>query len=89
MTNRLDAVVAREYERNGETKTSFKNIGVAFETRNGGWQVLLEAMPAPVDGQFKILLMPPRDRDAAPRGGAPVNPGAALDDEIPFGPEVR
>jgi hypothetical protein len=58
--NRLDALSARE--SNG--KTYWTRIGVAFQSKDGtGWNVLLDAMPAPVDGQFKITLMPPREKN--------------------------
>jgi hypothetical protein len=63
MTERLDALSVRE--SNG--KSYFTKIGVAFKARNGpGYSVLLDAMPAPTDGQFKILLMEPKARDDKP-----------------------
>jgi hypothetical protein len=38
---------------------------VAFKSRTGnGYSLLLDAIPAPTDGQFKILLMEPKPRDA-------------------------
>jgi hypothetical protein len=63
MTNRMDALMAREYESGGEKKSAFTKIGAAFETRNGGWSIILDAIPAPVDGQYKILLMVPKPRE--------------------------
>lgn len=69
---RLDALVARE--SNG--KTYWTRVGVAFQSKDGaGWNLLLDAMPAPVDGQFKITLRPPKDDG---RGSAPA------DDSIPY-----
>lgn len=61
MTERLDAVAVRE--SNG--KSYFTKIGVAFPAKNGsgGYSVLLDAMPAPTEGQFKLLLMVPKPRD--------------------------
>lgn len=92
MTKRLDALMARDYESGGETKTAFTRIGAAFETKAGGWSVILEAMPAPVEGQYKILLMVPKPKDGQRQ--APANQSKAasgdggfsrdLDDEIPF-----
>lgn len=90
---RLDAVAAREYTTGqGETKTSFTRVGVALPTKRGdGYTLLLDAMPAPTEGQFRILLMPPKSRD----GQAPQHPQQAqepggyappLDDSIPFMP---
>ena len=85
MTKRLDAVMAREYQSGGEAKTNFSRIGVAFETRNGGWQLLLDAVPAPIDGQYKILLMEPRQKDQGRSGGQHSKPNFPDDDSsIPF-----
>lgn len=81
MSDRFDALSVREYTASdGETKTSWTRIGVAFKARQGdGYTVLLDAMPAPSDGQYKILLREPKPRDNAPR-----QPAGDLDDEIPF-----
>lgn len=66
MSERLDAVSVRE--SNG--KSYFTRIGVAFPAKKGeGYSVLLDAMPAPVDGQFKILLMVPKPREDRGQGG--------------------
>lgn len=59
---RLEAMTVRE--SNG--KSYWTKIGVAFPAKQGeGYTVLLDAMPAPVEGQFKILLrepLPPREQ---------------------------
>ena len=61
--SRLDALSVRE--SNG--KAYFTKVGVAFPAKNGdGYSVLLDAIPAPVDGQFKIILKTPKERDARP-----------------------
>lgn len=76
MTNRLDALSARE--SNG--KTYWTRVGAAFQSKDGtGWNVLLDAMPAPVDGQFKITLMVPKPRDES--GGGQRQASA---DDIPY-----
>lgn len=76
MTERLDALSARE--SNG--KTYWTKIGVAFASKDGtGWNVLLDAMPAPVDGQFKITLKPPMPKEQSRTAGQ----GGAYDD-APF-----
>ena len=60
MAERLDALSVRE--ANG--KSYFTKIGVAFPNRDGkGWSVLLDAIPAPAEGQFKIMLREPLPRD--------------------------
>jgi len=82
-TTRYDAVAAREYERNGEKKTSFTNIGVAFPMKDrDGFSVRLHAIPAPVDGEYTILLFPPKPRDEQPQQQSSNR--RELDDEIPF-----
>lgn len=90
----LEAKAVREYEKDGETKKQWINLGMAFPHQNGGgWTVLLNAIPAPDQtGQWKIVLLPPRERDdderprrrmdEQPRRPAPARPD--LDDEIPF-----
>jgi hypothetical protein len=62
--DRYDALCVREYTDNhGETKTSWTRVGVAFKARQGdGYTLFLDAMPASVDGQYKIMLRPPRPR---------------------------
>lgn len=66
MTDRLDALSVRE--SNG--KSYFTRVGVAFPSKDGsGWSVLLDAMPAPAEGQFKILLRPPQPKDDRQQGG--------------------
>jgi hypothetical protein len=64
MSQRLDALSVRSYkDGSGQEKASFTRVGVAFPLKNGeGYQVVLDAMPAPQDGQFKILLKPPQER---------------------------
>ncbi len=72
---RLDALTVRE--SNG--KSYWTKIGVAFPAKEGaGFTVLLDAMPAPVEGQFKVLLrepLPPRDQQG--------NAGRPDDDFVP------
>jgi hypothetical protein len=65
VTVRLDALSARE--SNG--KTYWTRVGVAFQSKDGtGWNVLLDAMPASQDGQYKITLMPPKEKtDSGPQ----------------------
>lgn len=60
MSERLDALTVRE--SNG--KSYFTKVGAAFANKDGkGWTVLLDAMPAPVEGQFKIMLRQPLPKD--------------------------
>lgn len=101
MAERLDVLLTREYQAGNETKTAYTKVGVAFATKNGGWSVKMEAMPAPVDGMFNFVLFPPKPRDdnggRQPSGGASRsqgggygggNAGGGFDDgdSIPFSP---
>ena len=64
MAERLDALTVRE--SNG--KSYWTKIGAAFASKGGGWIVRLDAMPAPVEGQFSIHLREPLPKDDNPRG---------------------
>lgn len=76
--SRLDALTVRE--SNG--KSYFTKIGAAFLNKSGnGYSVLLDAVPASVDGQYKILLREPQERPAAGGGGGGR---ADLNDDVPF-----
>jgi hypothetical protein len=99
MADRYDALAVRKYEQNGETKTAFTNIGVAFKMRDkDGYSLRLHAMPAPSEGEFTILLVVPKARDdnggRQPSGGGSRSQGGGygapggMDDDIPFGPQV-
>jgi hypothetical protein len=72
MTERMDAVTAREYEDSqGNKKTAWTKIGSAWPTRNGGWSISLDALPLPTLGErgleTRIMLMVPKARDEQPR----------------------
>lgn len=79
---RLDALSVRE--SNG--KSYFTKIGVAFPSRNGnGYSVLLDAIPAPIEGQFKILLMEPKPREGGNQTTGQKQPAYSsnYDDDVP------
>lgn len=75
MSERLDALAVKE--NNG--KSYFTKLGVAFPNRDGkGYMLVLDAMPAPVDGQFKLMLrepLPRENRDQQSRGNQQSNQG--------------
>lgn len=85
MSDRYDALTVRE--SNG--KSYWTRIGVAFAAKQGdGFSVLLDAMPASQDGQYKILLRVPQERDNR-GGGTPQTKGRPsfdddLNDDPPF-----
>lgn len=86
MSERYDALTVRE--SNG--KSFWTRIGVAFPAKQGGgFSILLDAMPASQDGQYKILLRVPQERDGQRSGGAPQTKGRPsfdddLNDDVPF-----
>lgn len=93
MAERLDVLLTREYQAGNETKTAFTKVGVAFATKNGGWSVQMEAMPAPVEGLFKFVLFPVKAKDDSgarvPSGGGSKSRGGGYSagddpDSIPF-----
>ncbi len=80
MSNRLDALSVRE---SGE-RSYFTKIGAAFENKDGkGWTVLLDAMPASNDGQFKIMLREPLPKDDRERSGRNDSRGSGGDSRPP------
>ncbi len=83
MQDRLDALTVRE--SNG--KSYFTKVGAAFPNKDGkGFTVLLDAVPASVDGQYKIMLREPlpKDGDRPQRQQTSQRGGwNDLDDEVP------
>lgn len=69
MTSRLEAFHVRKYvTRDGEEKSAWTRIGVAFPHKNGnGFNVSLECLPAPTvkdgKGSYEIVLREPMERD--------------------------
>lgn len=91
MTTRYDVLSPRIYkDRDGNEKTTFLKVGVAFPMRDkDGFNVTLEAIPLPTSEGVRLMLMPPRDdKQPTPQRGSRPAP-AGLDEEIPFAPEVR
>lgn len=102
MSTPLDAVAVRTYKTSsGEERKQYTNLGKAWPFRDGkpGYTVKLSAIPAPVDGEYVIMLFEPREKDGSSGGGASRRPSAAssgggfsaggMDDNIPFLPETR
>lgn len=80
---RYDVLCARE--SNG--KSYFTKLGVMFPNKSGdGFTVFLDAVPAPNEGQFKLIVKRPQERSAArsePAAGYPSY-GKDDDDSVPF-----
>jgi hypothetical protein len=100
MSERYDAVAVRKYtDRDGNEKSAFTNIGVAWPMKDrDGYSLRLHCLPAPVEGEYSILLFPPKPREEeAPRRDERRSYSAdksqrrvvapsfdQVDDEIPF-----
>lgn len=74
MTNRYDALIAKE--SNG--KTYWTKIGVMFENKSGkGFNLLLDAIPASVDGQYRISLFEPNNNNNSGGGNSGSSGGSS------------
>ncbi len=67
-------------------KTYAVRLGTAKRRDNGGFNLYLDAMPAPQDGQYALTIAEPRQQSGASQAPAKPSRHAApdLDDEIPF-----
>ena len=75
MADRYDVV---SFKQTQSGKTFTVRLGSAVRSKKGdGWQLYLDAIPAPVDGQYVLSVVPPKDRQPS-RNAPPV------DDEIPW-----
>lgn len=45
-----------------DEKSFWTRIGAAFPTKNGGAVIVLDALPSSQEGQYKILLFPPKPK---------------------------
>lgn len=60
MSERMDVVAWKE-SQNG--KAYAVRCGSAVRSKKGdGWNLYLDAMPAPVDGQYRLSIVPPREQ---------------------------
>lgn len=81
-TTRYDALTVRE--SNG--KSYFSKLGAMFPNKNGdGFTLLLDAVPASNEGQYRILLVTPKERDDNRQsGGQRGERQQPYDDDAPF-----
>ena len=85
MATRYDILSVRE---DGNGKAWFTKCGAMFENKAGdGFNITMDVMPAPVDGQFRLLAKIPKPRDGVEqtRKSFPdAQPVDELDDQIPW-----
>lgn len=99
MAERLEALAVRRYkDGQGNEKTAYTNIGVAWPMRDkDGFTLKLHAFPAPSEGEYVVLLVPPKPKDDTRQEHRQSSRGPAqspsfsrdMDDDIPFSPEWR
>ncbi len=77
MKQHLEAYAVRE----ANYQTYWTRIGVAFPTKNGGFTLLIDAMPASTDGQYKIVVQQPKAADRQ------ISDDEFNDPTFPFEPE--
>lgn len=67
MAERLDVI---QFKKTQNDKTYAVRLGSAVPNRDGdGFMVFLDAMPAPVDGQYRFSIVPPREQRAKRQPG--------------------
>lgn len=80
---RYDVLTVREKDG----KSYFTKLGAMFPNRNGdGFTVMLDAVPASMDGQFRLIVKKPQPRDGGDqRQQSNAGSGSRdLDDDVPF-----
>ncbi len=94
MSQRLDAIAVRKWtDKDGNEKTNYTNLGSAWAFRDKeGYTLRLDAIPAPQDGQYTILLVTPK-QDSNKQQRQPARQTKAsfsedLNDSVPFAPSV-
>lgn len=86
MSDRFDVVTFKETQGG---KTFAVRLGSAVKSKKGdGWNLYLDAMPAPIDGQFRLSVVPPREQGQQSGGSRPRGATPDDGDSIPFAPEV-
>ena len=86
MIERYDVMYAKE---NKGGNTFWNKCGVAFLSKNGsGYNLILDAIPAPQEGAYKLFLFEPKDKatSSVSTTSRPAKPDfqEKPDDDIPF-----
>jgi hypothetical protein len=62
MADRYDVV---SFKKTKTGKTFAIRLGSAVQSNNGdGWNLYLDAIPAPEEGQYRLSIVPPRERQS-------------------------
>lgn len=78
MSDRMDVVTFKENSKTG--KVFAVRLGSAVASKKGdGWNLYLDAIPAPVDGQYRLSVVPQREKQQRQPGQ-----DDDLSDSIPF-----
>lgn len=73
------------FKKGKEGKTFALRLGSALKSdKHDGFIAYLDAIPAPVDGQYVISIVPPREKKETTQGASGTPPRDDLDDTIPF-----
>lgn len=78
MIDRYDVLVVVPPKSEGG-KSTWQKVGAAFRNRNNSYSLELVAMPAPIDGRWRLVLMEPNPRPETAvlrRAAANVNEAA-------------
>lgn len=72
------------FKKTKSDKTYAVKLGTAKRRDDGGFQLYLDAMPAPENGQFQMTVAPRREQGVSNSSRAQRDFNAPLDDTIPF-----
>lgn len=76
MSERMDVVTFKKNDKTG--KVFAVRLGSATKsTRGDGWNLYLDAIPAPQEGQYRMSVVPQRERSDAPKRDE-------MDQDVPF-----
>lgn len=81
MADRFDILSVRETDG----KSYFTKCGAMFANKKGdGFNIVMDVMPAPTDGQFRLIAKVPQPRDGARQRQSEPSNGYDDGGDIPF-----
>jgi hypothetical protein len=85
MEKYLDILAFREAK--GGKKFAIKCGSASLNKDEDGYNCYIDAMPAPVEGQYRIALVPRKEKGEQKQGTQTASQGPAdLGDDVPFAP---